>query len=180
MTENEAGYNRDLFHYPTDADHDHCDTRAEVLIRDTTAPVNATPGCTIVSGQWSSAYDGQTVTNAADIEIDHVVALKEAWDSGALPGMTPGGPRSATTSPTPAHWLPSPHHPTRPKATATRRTGCRHWCRISARYVGNWIAIKARWGLSMDQSEHDRIHNLLEGQCLGLTVPPITPAPASL
>ena len=37
-----------------------------------------------MSGRWYSAYDGQTVTNAADIEIDHVVALKEAWDSGAF------------------------------------------------------------------------------------------------
>ena len=37
-----------------------------------------------MSGQWFSAYDGQTVTNAADVEIDHVVALKEAWDSGAF------------------------------------------------------------------------------------------------
>ena len=180
MAENEAGYNRDLFHYPTDADRDHCDTRAEVLIRDTTAPVNATPGCTIVSGQWFSAYDGQTVTNAADIEIDHVVALKEAWDSGAsawddsrraafgndltdprtLAAVTASSNQAKSDS-DPAQWLPPLVSDQCP-------------------YLGSWIAIKVRWGLAMDQSEHDRILNLLEGQCFGLTVPPITPAPASL
>ena len=47
-------------------------------------------------------------------------------------------------------------------------------------FIGNWIAIKARWGLSMDQSEHDRVLNMLEGQCRGLTIVPYTPAPAAL
>ena len=153
---------------------------APSLIRDTTAPVNATPGCTIVSGQWFSAYDGQTVTNAADIEIDHVVALKEAWDSGAsawddsrraafgndltdprtLAAVTASSNQAKSDS-DPAQWLPPLVSDQCP-------------------YLGSWIAIKVRWGLAMDQSEHDRILNLLEGQCFGLTVPPITPAPASL
>jgi hypothetical protein len=82
---------------PLPADGDHGDNRAEVLLRDTTAPVSATPGCTVVSGQWFSAYDRQTVTNAADIEIDHVVALKEGWTPERLPGTTPGAPPTATT-----------------------------------------------------------------------------------
>ncbi len=48
---NFAGYQRTLFHYPQDADHDHCDTRAEVLLRDSATPVVATPSCTVVSGR---------------------------------------------------------------------------------------------------------------------------------
>src|SRR6476660_4649868 len=44
-----------------------------------------TPGLWVFTGgQWYSAYDGMTTTNPADLEIDHVVALKEAWDSGAF------------------------------------------------------------------------------------------------
>ena len=35
-------------------------------------------------GQSYSGYDGVTTSNQADVEIDHVVALKEAWDSGAF------------------------------------------------------------------------------------------------
>ena len=42
-------------------------------------------------------------------------------------------------------------------------------------YVGTWIAIKARWGLSMDQSEYGRIRNMLESQCRGLAVTEFPP-----
>ncbi len=41
------------------------------------------------------------------------------------------------------------------------------WCT----YIGDWIAIKARWGLSMDQSEYGFIKNLLEGDCRGRGIP---------
>ena len=179
--ENGAGYNRDLFHYPTDADGNRCDTRAEVLLRDTMVPVLPTPGiCVFGGGQWYSAYDGVTTTNQADVEIDHVVALKEAWDSGAfgwddarraaygndltdrrtLIAVTASSNQSKGDS-DPSNWLPP-------------------LVADQCPYIGNWIAIKARWGLSMDQSEHDRIANLLQGQCFGLLVPPIPPSPASL
>ena len=39
-------------------------------------------------------------------------------------------------------------------------------------YVSDWIAIKAHWGLSMDESEHGRLRNLLRGPCAGTTVAP--------
>lgn len=39
-------------------------------------------------------------------------------------------------------------------------------------YLADWIAIKARWGLTMDQSEHGRIGNLLAEHCPGQTVRP--------
>jgi hypothetical protein len=48
------------------------------------------------------------------------------------------------------------------------------------RYIAAWVVIKTNWGLSMDQSEHGRIGNLLEGRCAGTTVAdavPIWPTP---
>jgi hypothetical protein len=80
-----AGYSASLFGYPIELRGNGCDTRAEVLIAETLAVIGPTPGnCVLgVGGQWYSAYDGVTTTNKADLEIDHVVALKEAWDSGA-------------------------------------------------------------------------------------------------
>ncbi len=39
--------------------------------------------CTVTKGRWYSYYDGITWTNPSDVDIDHVVALKEAWESGA-------------------------------------------------------------------------------------------------
>ena len=74
-------YNRDLF--PTwDTISGTCNTRETVLKRDgTNVVVNS--ACSAVSGSWYSPYDGATWTAAADLDIDHVVPLKNAWESGA-------------------------------------------------------------------------------------------------
>lgn len=39
-------------------------------------------------------------------------------------------------------------------------------------FISDWVSIKARWGLSMDESEFGRIGNLLRGQCVGSAVAP--------
>lgn len=39
--------------------------------------------CAATSGTWYSDYDGATWTAASDVDIDHIVPLKEAWVSGA-------------------------------------------------------------------------------------------------
>lgn len=39
--------------------------------------------CTATSGTWFSPYDGATWTAASDVDIDHMVPLKNAWISGA-------------------------------------------------------------------------------------------------
>ncbi|WP_425571038.1 HNH endonuclease family protein [Rugosimonospora acidiphila] len=74
-------YNRDLF--PTwDTISGTCDTRETVLKRDGTG-VATNSACTATSGTWHSPYDGATWTAASDVDIDHVVTLKNAWVSGA-------------------------------------------------------------------------------------------------
>ena len=79
-----AGYNRELFGYGSPIDGFGCRTRALVLIRDSlTPPQIDRVGCAVVAGDWFSTYDGLTSSDPGEIEIDHVVALKEAWDSGA-------------------------------------------------------------------------------------------------
>ena len=59
-----------------------CDTRETVLQRDGTA-VTAGSDCYPTKGRWYSPYDGATWTAASDVDIDHVVPLKNAWVSGA-------------------------------------------------------------------------------------------------
>jgi hypothetical protein len=73
-------YERDLF--PHWSEDDGCSTRETVLERDGTDVV---PGsdCYPESGTWYSQYDGVTLESAPDVDIDHVVALAEAWRSGA-------------------------------------------------------------------------------------------------
>jgi hypothetical protein len=71
------------FGYWRDDDHDGCNTGNEVLIDESTEPVNRTPSCRIISGRWVSPYDGAVLTSPSDVSIDHVVTLAEAWESGA-------------------------------------------------------------------------------------------------
>ena len=74
-------YDRDLF--PTwDIISGTCDTRETVLKRDGTNVV-VSSACAATSGSWYSPYDGATWTAGSDVDIDHVVPLKNAWESGA-------------------------------------------------------------------------------------------------
>ncbi len=59
-----------------------CDTRETVLERDGTG-VGRDGECRAVSGTWKSLYDGVVVTDAAKMDIDHIVPLAEGWRSGA-------------------------------------------------------------------------------------------------
>ncbi len=72
-----SGYSRDLFpHWSSQGGA--CNTREIVLDRDGTNVVQASD-CSATSGSWYSPYDGATWRNAADVDIDHVVPLSNAW-----------------------------------------------------------------------------------------------------
>ena len=86
QNEQQAGYVWDRFGYPQDADGDGCDTRDEVLIEEATGGLRvgtAGGGCNVANGVWFSPYDAESHTQPSSLEIDHVVSLKEAHDSGA-------------------------------------------------------------------------------------------------
>jgi hypothetical protein len=176
--EHSGGYQRSLFPHWADLDGDGCNTRAEVLMDESSSNAQVDPyGCHVVEGDWLSLYDGREITDPADLQIDHVVALKEAWDSGAWEwsatarklyanDLTDDRTLRAVSSSTnqsksdkdPSNWLPPS-----PDALCT--------------YLGDWVSIKVRWNLSMDQSEYGRIRNLLTDDCadLVLRVPDLPP-----
>ncbi|PPR04757.1 hypothetical protein CVT24_007112 [Panaeolus cyanescens] len=78
---NSPAYDRNLFK-TWDTISGSCDTRETVLKRDGTSVVTDS-SCAATSGHWVSPYDGVATTLASDLDIDHVVPLKEAWLSGA-------------------------------------------------------------------------------------------------
>lgn len=81
-----SGYERAQFgHGWDDADGDCQDSRAEALISTSTTPVRFADEqrCRVVTGRWISMFTGNVIQNAGDIDIDHVVPLKWAWDHGA-------------------------------------------------------------------------------------------------
>lgn len=171
------GYDRALFpHWTTGPGG--CDTRAQVLIRDSFTPAQVDPfGCAVVAGDWLSTYDSLFWTSPADLDIDHVVALKEAWDSGAslwstarrtafANDLTDRRTLVAVTDTVnaskgdrdPAEWLPPTNG---------------YLCG----FIASWLAIKARWGLSIDTAEYNAINNTITTSCAGLTVTAWNPVP---
>jgi hypothetical protein len=171
--EHPDGYDRDLFAYGDVVNEYGCRTRASVLIRDSLTPAQVDPvGCAVVAGDWYSVYDGLTWMDPAELEIDHVVALKETWDSGAW-GWTPerrsafgndledarslravtGSVNQAKSDKDPSNWIPPDEQ-------------------FVCAYLSDWVSIKARWGLSMDQSEFGRIRNLITDRCPDQTIAP--------
>lgn len=155
-----SGYSRDLFpHWSTVSGS--CNTRETVLKRDGVNVVQDS-ACAAVSGTWYSEYDGATWTAAADLDIDHVVALSEAWRSGASSWTTAKRQQFANdlTRPQliavtdnvnqakgdldPAEWMPS--------RTSYRCT-----------YARMWVHVKQYWGLSIDSAEKTALVNVLNG-----------------
>jgi hypothetical protein len=176
--EYQVGYDRALFEHWRDIDGDGCDSRDQVLKRDSISLPQVDPvNCNVIAGDWVSPYDGARWSNPSDIDIDHVVALKEAWDSGAwawsaaqrkayandtsdsrtLLAVTDSVNQSKSDK-DPSNWLP-------PLQSYT------------CTYLGNWVAIKVRWSLSMDSSEFGRIKNLLQSSCSSLNIAPIPNLP---
>ena len=81
-------YNRDAFGDGwADTDQDGCDTRAEVLLVQLEDPVLRPAdegGCLVLSGRLVDPYTGVVgVVDRSEVDVDHLVALGDAWASGA-------------------------------------------------------------------------------------------------
>ncbi|MFS8202589.1 HNH endonuclease family protein [Streptomyces sp. CWNU-52B] len=161
--ESRDGYQRSRFRHWTDADRDGCSTRAEVLIAESRTEPTVAAGCKMTAGAWYSFYDGTTLTAPGGLDIDHMVPLAEAWDSGAsvwtakrreayandldaersLVAVTARSNRSKSDQ-DPADWLP-------PLADAR------------CTYAAHWVATKLRWQLAADEREHAALAELAAG-----------------
>lgn len=85
-----TGYSRAQFGLGwVDADGNQCDTRNDILARDLTQVIRDPKTCRVTSGTLVDLYSGRIVTfvrgsqTSDDVQIDHVVALSDAWQKGA-------------------------------------------------------------------------------------------------
>lgn len=69
-----------------DVDHNGCDTRNDILARDLTVQ-EMRNACVVTAGHLPDPYSGTWIDfskkEASKVQIDHVVALENAWQSGA-------------------------------------------------------------------------------------------------
>lgn len=148
-------YDRDLFnHWITQPSG--CDTRDTVLARQDQTGQR----CGAASGAWFSVYDGEQLSDPGDLDVDHMVPLSEAWDSGAarwnsarreafandlypfaLIAVSASSNRSKSDQ-DPGEWLPD----FRP---------------FLCQYTARWIDVKLRWNLSIDRAEAAALRGLV-------------------
>ena len=164
-----TGYTRDEFGPAwADVDRNGCDTRNDILARDLTNETfkQGTNNCVVMTGTLADKYTGITITftrgqdTSSDVQVDHIVALSDAWQKGAqqlsadqrkelandpLNLMAADGPTNgAKGDKDAATWLPP-----------NKAFRCE--------YVARQTAVKAKYRLWVTQAEHDAIVGLLEG-----------------
>lgn len=146
-----------------DVDRNGCDTRNDILARDLT-DITKSGTCKVLTGSLLSPFTAARVAfvrgqdTSAFVQIDHVVALSNAWQTGAqqlsqaqrvslandpinllaVDGRSNAQKGDGDT----ATWLPS---------NKTFRCG----------YVARQVSVKATYGLWVTQAEHDAIATVL-------------------
>ena len=159
-------YDRKSYRHWIDEDRDCQNARHEVLIEESLSRVGfkSSKGCRVISGSWNDPYSGRTITDATKLDIDHMVPLKEAHDSGAafwsrerkrayandlddpdtLIAVDRGLNRQKGAK-DPAEWLP-------PKKS------------YQIEYARAWVGVKLKWGLTADRRELMALRELIGNQ----------------
>jgi len=160
-----TGYSRSQFS-DTWGSAGNCDMRNYILGRDMTSVITkSATDCTVESGTLSDPYTGRTIhftrgaSTSTAVEIDHVVAIGDAWQKGAqqlsadtrkqlyndpLELLAVDGPTNVIKSDgDAATWLPP-----------NKAYRCR--------YVARQIAVKIKYSLWVTQAEHDAMQSVLQ------------------
>jgi len=142
-----------------------CDEREQILARDmTNVQFRSSTDCTVLSGILNDPYTGKMIhfvrgpNTSSDVQIDHVVAIGDAWQKGAqalslttrvqlyndpLELLAVDGPANEQKSDgDAATWLPP-----------NKSYRCR--------YVARQIAVKVKYHLWVTQAEHDAMQRIL-------------------
>ena len=176
-----TGYDRDQFGPAwSDVDRNGCDTRNDVLARDLTSETfkPGTHDCVVVRGTLADPYTGTTIEfvkgDGSSVDIDHVVALSDAWQTGAFRWDTA---RRTALANDPLNLLAVDYSANRQKGDGDAATWLPDARGYRCAYVARQVAVKSAYGLWVTPAEHDAIARVLDG-CPGEPVPS-SAAPAS-
>lgn len=154
-----AGYSRSLFpHWSTQSGS--CDTRETVLKRDGVNVVTSS-ACSATSGSWYSVYEGAWNYAASDVDIDHVVALSEAWGSGASDWTTSKREQFANSL-SDGQLIAVTDNVNSAKSDLDAAQWQPPLTAYHCMYAKHVVNVKYGWGLSMDSAEKGAINSMLE------------------
>lgn len=167
--EHRTGYQRSKFRLWVDTDHDGCNTRKEVLIAEAIVAPRIKAGCTLIDGKWLSLYDRRSFTDSSKLDLDHVVPLAEAWDSGAWRWTAARRQAFANDLGKPWVLIAVSAHSNRSKGDRDPSGWMPTSTSYTCRYLAVWVAIKARWHLTVDSVEKRAIASFTS--CRNTAVP---------
>lgn len=159
--ESRAGYIRTKFKHWTSAGNG-CDSRKAVIISEAIVKPTVEKGCVIKGGEWLSIYDNIKVTEAGKLDVDHMVPLAEAWDSGASAWDDKKRELYANDQTDPRHLIAVTGASNRSKSDQDPAEWMPTNKAYSCQYLDNWVSIKVRWSLTIDKKEKDFISTNLK------------------
>lgn len=152
-------YDRDLF--PTWITIEgKCNTREYVLRRDGSA-VTLDSECRSTAGTWLSPYDGLTWTDASDLDIDHMVPVKNAWVSGAKAWTTDKRRDFANDVVRPQLWAVTDSS-NRSKGDRSPDAWKPELASFYCTYARSWVAVKSYWELTVTTAEKAALTSMLD------------------
>jgi hypothetical protein len=171
-----TGYTRDQFGQSwADVDHNGCDTRNDILQRDLKSILfkEGTHNCVVMSGVLPDPYSGEQISfvrgnvTSLEVQIDHVVALSDAWQKGAqkLSLVT----RTAFAN-DPLNLLAVKGRLNSQKGDGDAATWLPPLKSYRCAYVARQIAVKAKYSLWVTSAEKSAMASILQ-KCPGQLLP---------
>lgn len=159
-------YSREAFGQAwQDVDRNGCDTRNDILRRDLSGVI-FTEGskCRVASGAFHEPYTGQFMDfrrgseTSRAVQVDHVVALGDAWQKGAQ-GLDPGQRQSLANDP--LNLIAADGPANQQKSAGDAATWLPKNKSIRCHYVARQISVKASYGLWVTEAEKDAMKRVL-------------------
>ena len=171
-----TGYSRAQFGDAwSDTDHNGCDTRNDILNRDLTAKQHKNSrGCVVISGVLNDPYTGKIINflrgkdTSEQVQIDHVVALSDAWQSGAQEISAQERLQLAND---PENLLAVDGPANQQKSDSDAATWLPANASFRCSYVARQIRVKAKYHLWVKPAEKEAMINVLT-PCAGAAAKP--------
>jgi hypothetical protein len=173
-----TGYSRDAFGQAWfDTDRNGCDTRNDILRRDLVKK-DMKNSCKVLAGtRTPDPYTGRTIRfvigGASEIDIDHVVALSDAWQKGAASWAA--GKRLAFAN-DPLVLVAVDAGANRSKGDGDAATWLPPNKSYRCQYVARQVAVKLKYQVWVTPAERDAMVRVLS-TCADTPLPPPGPAP---
>ena len=158
-----TGYDRSSFSHWRDPDRNGCDARNDTLRRDLTNLVikSDSNGCKVLGGVLADPYSGKNIDfvfGASLVDIDHVVALSNAWQTGAFQFTNEIRLQFAND---PLNLLAVSASLNRQKGDGDAATWLPPTKSYRCQYVARQIAVKKKYGLWVTKPEKVAMTTLL-------------------